>query len=103
MPIPGPFQRIPWSCHPWLLVTMALCVFAFSSFAAASSQQSTRAPQSFDGIAAQADQARDADNLEQAVVLYRRALGMQPGWVEGWWSLGTILYDRDNYADAARA
>jgi len=22
---------------------------------------------------------------------------------EGWWSLGTILYDRDNYLEAARA
>jgi tetratricopeptide (TPR) repeat protein len=103
MLIPGPFRRIPWSCHPWLLLTMAFCLFAFSSFGAASSQESTRAPQSFDSIAAQADQARDADNLDQAVVLYRRALDMQPGWVEGWWSLGTILYDRDNYADSARA
>lgn len=36
-------------------------------------------------------------------MLYRRALGIQPGWAEGWWSLGTILYERDNYAEAAQA
>lgn len=28
---------------------------------------------------------------------------MQPGWAEGWWSLGTLLYDRDAYADAVNA
>jgi len=54
-------------------------------------------------MAAQADQARDANDLEKAQTLYRRALALRPAWAEGWWSLGTILYDRDNYLEAARA
>ena len=28
---------------------------------------------------------------------------MRPTWKEGWWSLGTILYDQNSYAPAARA
>jgi tetratricopeptide (TPR) repeat protein len=87
----------------WLFRTAVLCVLVFSCFTAASPQERTRAPQPFDRVAAQADQARDANDLEQALVLYRRALGTRPGWAEGWWSLGTILYERDNYAEAAQA
>jgi len=54
-------------------------------------------------MAAQADQARDANDIEKAQTLYRRALALRPSWAEGWWSLGTILYERDNYVEAARA
>ncbi len=28
---------------------------------------------------------------------------MRPKWAEGWWSLGTIEYDRNNYRVAASA
>jgi tetratricopeptide (TPR) repeat protein len=36
-------------------------------------------------------------------VLYRRALTENPKWTEGWWCLGTILYDRDDYSGAEGA
>ncbi len=52
-------------------------------------------------LSAQADAARDADHLDEAVSLYRRALSLRSSWAEGWWSLGTIEYDRDRYAKAA--
>jgi tetratricopeptide (TPR) repeat protein len=55
----------------------------------------------FSRLSKQADEARDADRLEEAAALYARALSLQPKWVEGWWSLGTIEYDRDHYAKAA--
>ena len=61
------------------------------------------AAQVFDDLAAKANAAREADRLEEATVLYRKALELQPAWAEGWWSLGTILYDRDDYPGAARA
>lgn len=51
----------------------------------------------------QADAARDANQLDQAQSLYRQALVDRPTWAEGWWSLGTILYDKDQFAPAARA
>jgi predicted Zn-dependent protease len=54
-------------------------------------------------IAAQAEAARDADRVEEAIPLYRKALAARPEWAEGWWSLGTLLYDRDNYRECAEA
>lgn len=58
---------------------------------------------SFAALAARAAEARDADRLDEAIGLYRKALALQPDWGEGWWSLGTLLYDRDAYAQAAGA
>jgi predicted Zn-dependent protease len=60
-------------------------------------------PSSFTSLAEQADAARDANRLDDAANLYRKALAQRPGWTEGWWSLGTILYDQDSYGPAARA
>ncbi len=51
----------------------------------------------------QADAARDASQLDDARLLYKKALTLRPAWAEGWWSLGTIAYDQNSFADAARA
>jgi len=58
---------------------------------------------SFAVLSAKADAARDAEHLEEAVSLYRRALVLGPSWKDGWWSLGTIYYDQNAYVKAARA
>jgi Predicted methyltransferase (contains TPR repeat) len=63
----------------------------------------SRAPNNFTTLAARADAARDAERLDVAAVLYRRALALRPSWAEGWWSLGTLEYDQDHYAKAAAA
>jgi len=57
----------------------------------------------FDKLSAQAEQASEQNRLGEAIGLYRKALVIQPKWVEGWWSLGTLLYDRNEYANAAFA
>src|ERR1700680_3857867 len=57
----------------------------------------------FAALSKRAAEARDADHLDEAVALYRRAVALQPKWEEGWWSLGTLQYDQDHYAKAARA
>ena len=57
----------------------------------------------FKTLSAKADAARDANRLDEAVVLYKKALALRSGWTEGWWSLGTLLYDVDKYAQAAKA
>jgi len=103
MLIRGPSRRYQLIRRSWLPRAIVLGALVLSCFTAASSQEGTRIRQPFEGIAAQADQARDANDLERALVLYRRALAIRPGWAEGWWSLGTILYERDNYAEAAQA
>jgi tetratricopeptide (TPR) repeat protein len=58
---------------------------------------------SFDTLAAQAGAARDADKIEEAIALYRKAIAIRPAWAEGWWYLATLYYDHDNYEDAAQA
>jgi tetratricopeptide (TPR) repeat protein len=57
----------------------------------------------FDALAKRADEARDAGELDEAVQTYRRALALNPKWAEGWWSLGTLHYDADKYAEAELA
>src|SRR5215470_18748643 len=58
-------------------------------------------PLTFAELSKQATAARDANRLEEATKLYERALALRPKWEEGWWSLGTIAYDQDHYAQAA--
>ncbi len=65
----------------------------------------TSAPQqgqTFNDFAEKAKRASVENRLEEAVALYAKALALQPKWKEGWWSLGTIEYDQDHYAKAAR-
>lgn len=57
----------------------------------------------FQAIAKRAAGARDAGQLDEAIKLYRRALVLNPKWTEGWWSLGTLYYDGDRYAEAQLA
>src|SRR5215468_7526691 len=57
----------------------------------------------FDQTVKNADQAREAGRLDEALDLYGKALQMRPNWADGWWYAGTILYDSDRYADARDA
>jgi tetratricopeptide (TPR) repeat protein len=65
--------------------------------------QAKSGTESFDAVAERADAARDRDRLDEAVSLYKKALALRPKWAEGWWSLGTIEYDRNDYRAAATA
>jgi tetratricopeptide (TPR) repeat protein len=78
---------------------------AFLALAAVASpaQTAQRSTADFQALATQAEQASQQNRLDDAVGLYQKALALKPAWAEGWWSLGTIEYDRDNYAKAARA
>ena len=66
-------------------------------------QRAKNGSSAFENLARQANEARDADRLDEAVKLYRTALSVNPKWAEGWWSLGTIHYDSDRYAEAELA
>ena len=57
----------------------------------------------FDQTLQQANAARDANRLDDAVRLYRQAVRLKPAAAEAWWYLGTILYERDDYKAAAPA
>jgi tetratricopeptide (TPR) repeat protein len=74
-------------------------VLFFSSLAATG--QLSKPADPFDQLSQRAASARDDNRLDEAISLYRRALAFRPKWAEGWWSLGTIEYDRSDYAAAA--
>jgi tetratricopeptide (TPR) repeat protein len=58
---------------------------------------------SFADVSKRANDAREAGHLEEAIVLYRKALALNPRWTEGRWYLGTSYYELDRYAEAAAA
>ena len=79
------------------------CGMPFMQAQVASSRSSVAKTKEAQSLIVEATAARDAQQLDKAILLYRQALALQPTWTEGWWSLGTIYYDADNYADAANA
>ena len=79
------------------------CGVPFMQAQVASSRSPVAKTKEAQSLIAEANAARDAQQLDRAILLYRQALALQPRWTEGWWSLGTIYYDADNYADAANA
>jgi tetratricopeptide (TPR) repeat protein len=82
------------------LVSLLLAGFA-CFFSESALPQAKPSSANFARLSKQADEARDADRLDEAAALYMKALALQPKWMDGWWSLGTIEYDRDRYAKAA--
>jgi ASPIC and UnbV/FG-GAP-like repeat len=59
--------------------------------------------QDFECLAAQATAARITNNLPGPIDLYKQAVQANPKWQEGWWFLGSMLYDSDRYAEARDA
>src|SRR5215471_8524652 len=55
--------------------------------------------QSFDELSAKAQQAYEANEIEQAAKLFADALKLRPDWTQGWWALGMIDYQRDHYPE----
>ncbi len=80
-----------------------MLLFLFLGSTVRLDSQSSPPQQGFESISKRAAEARDANHLEEAAVLYREALALHPKWAEGWWSLGTLEYDRNHYREAAAA
>jgi predicted Zn-dependent protease len=65
--------------------------------------QQTSNPASFETLAARAASAREAGQTDEAIRSYRAAVEVRPSWDEGWWYLGTLLYDSDHFEEAIPA
>jgi tetratricopeptide (TPR) repeat protein len=74
-----------------------LCHFALAAIVVA------QIAPTFATLARKADAARDAAKTDEAVALYRKALRLKPDWREGWWSLGSLLYDANRYQEGEAA
>jgi tetratricopeptide (TPR) repeat protein len=81
----------------------AIPLLLFLSLAKTSPAAPQQPQGSFQQIARQADQARTADHLNDAIRLYSRGVQLRPGWNEGWWWLGSLLYDQDRFPEAQEA
>ena len=86
-----------------MATTAAFVMLGLLSIAQAPAHTRPATSGDFAALAAKADAARDAGRLDEAASLYQQALALRPRWTDGWWSLGTVLYDQDTYAPAARA
>ena len=60
-------------------------------------------PSELEAVARQADAAREAGRLDEAVRLYQQVLQAQPRWAPGWGHLGSMAYDRDRFRECADA
>jgi tetratricopeptide (TPR) repeat protein len=56
--------------------------------------------QSFEQLTKRARAAQDANQLPEAIRLYQKATALRPSWSEGWWYLGTMLFDSNQIAQA---
>ena len=68
-----------------------------------SATKSRTSSKAFEELAKRADAARQADHPQEAIELYRQAVKFNPQWSEGWFYLGTLYYDANQYADAVPA
>jgi tetratricopeptide (TPR) repeat protein len=77
-------------------------IASFLSVAARVAMLAQQAPD-FDSIVARADEARDAKQVDRAVALYQEALHLKPDWKQGWWVLGSVLYDANRFQECEQA
>jgi len=61
------------------------------------------APDPVKQIQKQAEAARKENRIDAAIALYKKGVAIKPAWEEGWWSLGTLHYGLDHFAEARDA
>lgn len=74
----------------WRFLLVAVCFGALSA-------------ETFPELSKQAASARESNHVDQAIRLYRECVRLKPAWAEGWWYLGTMLYDQGTFTGARDA
>ena len=105
-------QRLPFHSPPSLcgsvpkarLPAMRFCMGFLLALGMLAVPDHTAAQQrpddTFNRWSTMAQEAGTENRLDDASRLYRKALAIRPAWAEGWWSLGTLEYDQNQYAKA---
>jgi tetratricopeptide (TPR) repeat protein len=52
-------------------------------------------------ISKEGERAREEHRVDDAIALYKKGIALKPNWDEGWWYVGSLYYDLDQY-EAAR-
>jgi len=81
-----------------MLAVILLSVLVLAEAPAASPPQ-----ENFEQTVREADAARTADRMSDAIQLYRAGLRLNPSWEQGWWWLGSLYYDQDRFPEAQAA
>jgi tetratricopeptide (TPR) repeat protein len=82
------------ACLAW---AVGVCLYATDAKAPAA------APDPIARIQKQAEAARKENHVDAAIALYKKGVALKPAWEEGWWSLGTLEYGLDQFAEARDA
>ncbi|MGO9339465.1 MAG: tetratricopeptide repeat protein [Terracidiphilus sp.] len=83
-----------------LLLIAFLAACAFRAPIAAAQKAPAASRPSVDQLLQAAGKARDENRDDEAIQLYRRAVAEDPGSEQGLWYLGTLLYEKAQYAEA---
>ena len=59
--------------------------------------------ESFEQLATKAQTEMEAEHIPEAIRLYAEATKLRPDWSEGWWHLGTMLFDTGKFGEAKTA
>lgn len=82
---------------------MVLAFFVMVLFPAVSHGLPATPQKSFEEVAKRAEAARAADRIDDAIDSYGEGVRLRPSWSEGWWWLGSLLYDQDRFPEAQLA
>jgi tetratricopeptide (TPR) repeat protein len=81
----------------------ALLAIILTAIAAICAAQVPPAASPIARIEKQAETARQENRVDDAIALYKKGVALKPSWDEGWWSLGTLNYSLDHFAEARDA
>ncbi|HTV07005.1 MAG TPA: tetratricopeptide repeat protein [Acidobacteriaceae bacterium] len=87
----------------WLAMLGALTLAWSAACPAQNTAPSKSANESFASLVQSANAARDSGNTTEAIRDYSRAVALRPDWAEGWWDLGALQYEANQYAGAVSA
>jgi len=95
-------MHFAWGGSPVLWrATAALSLAALLGPVAAADQKAPEgASAAFDRVSKAATEARTQNRAEDAIKLYGQGVVLRPSWAEGWWFLGELLYDQNQYSEA---
>ena len=105
-----PLTRSSHRRIPVAIVIIVACLYSPSELRGQVSSPGPRpapaapaSPAGFNVLAKEADAAREAGRLEEAIALYRKAVRLRPKWAEGYWYIGTSLYELGQYQARCRS
>ncbi len=84
-------------------LALSLLAAAPGGFARTQAAAPGGAPASFAEVARRAAESRDAGQTAEAIRLYREAVALRPRWDEGWWHLGALLHQSEDYLEGREA